>query len=86
VTRFREKPQEPQSNLSAIAAYPLPRSLPSLVRAYLAGGGNPDARGHFIAWLADRPGTASTALEATRLDGRWTDIGSAEDLARARGA
>jgi glucose-1-phosphate thymidylyltransferase len=78
VTRFREKPQDPQSNLSAIAVYLLPRELPELVRAYLAGGGNPDAPGHFIAWLSER-----IPLDATPLDGRWIDIGSAEDLARA---
>jgi len=78
VTRFREKPTNPESNLSAIAVYLLPRELPALVRAYLDGGGNPDAPGHFIAWLSER-----TPLEATRLDGRWIDIGSAEDLARA---
>lgn len=78
VARFREKPQDPQTNLSAIAVYLLPRELPALVRAYLAGGGNPDAPGHFIAWLSER-----TPLEATRLEGRWIDIGSAEDLARA---
>ncbi len=78
VTRFREKPANPESNLSAIAVYLLPRELPALVRAYLDGGGNPDAPGHFIAWLSER-----TPLEATRLDGRWIDIGSADDLARA---
>jgi glucose-1-phosphate thymidylyltransferase len=78
VTRFREKPANPESNLSAIAVYLLPRELPALVRAYLDGGGNPDAPGHFIAWLSER-----MPLEATRLDGRWIDIGSAEDLARA---
>jgi glucose-1-phosphate thymidylyltransferase len=78
VTRFREKPQDPQSNLSAIAVYLLPRELPELVGVYLAGGGNPDAPGHFIAWLSER-----IPLDATPLDGRWIDIGSAEDLARA---
>ncbi len=78
ITRFREKPANPESNLSAIAVYLLPRELPTLVREYLAAGGNPDAPGHFIAWLSER-----TPLEATRLDGRWIDIGSAEDLARA---
>lgn len=78
VTRFREKPANPESNLSAIAVYLLPRELPTLVRDYLASGGNPDAPGHFIAWLSER-----TPLEAMRLDGRWIDIGSTEDLARA---
>lgn len=85
VTRFREKPANPESNLSAIAVYLLPRELPTLVRDYLAGGGNPDAPGHFLAWLSTRL-SARTPLEATRLDGRWIDIGSAEDLARAGGS
>ena len=71
VRRFREKPASPESNLSAIAVYLLPRELPALVREYLARGGNPDAPGHFIAWLSER-----TPLEATRLDGRWIDIGT----------
>jgi glucose-1-phosphate thymidylyltransferase len=78
VTRFREKPADPQTNLSAIAVYLLPRELPALVRTYLDGGGNPDAPGHLLAWLSER-----IPLDATRLDGRWIDIGSAEDLAKA---
>jgi glucose-1-phosphate thymidylyltransferase len=78
VARFREKPQDPQSNLSAIAVYLLPRQLPALVRSYLADGGNPDAPGHLLAWLSTR-----MPLSATRLDGRWLDIGSAADLAAA---
>ncbi|MBM3990445.1 MAG: hypothetical protein FJ298_05480 [Planctomycetes bacterium] len=78
VTSFREKPSDPRSELSAIAVYLLPRDLPSRVRDYLASGGNPDAPGHLLAWLAPR-----TPLEAIPLQGRWLDIGSADDLARA---
>jgi dTDP-glucose pyrophosphorylase/galactokinase/mevalonate kinase-like predicted kinase len=78
IARFREKPSAPESNLSAIAVYLLPRELPSLVRTYLDGGGEGDAPGHFLAWLANR-----APLEAQRLEGRWLDIGSPEDLARA---
>lgn len=81
VARFREKPADPQGNLSAIAVYLLPRQLPELVRSYLDGGGNPDAPGHLLAWLSTR-----VPLQATRLDGRWFDIGSAEDLAVANRA
>lgn len=80
VVRFREKPMDPQSDLSAIAVYLLPRELPALVRDYLAEGGNPDAPGHLLAWLSER-----LPLQATRLSGRWLDIGSAEDLAAAQG-
>lgn len=81
VARFREKPADPQSNLSAIAIYLLPRELPALVRQYLDGGGNADAPGHLLAWLSAR-----MPLRATRLDGRWFDIGSAADLAAANRA
>jgi len=79
VARFREKPQQPESDLSAIAVYVLPSELPSLVRAYLAEDSNPDAPGHFLAWLSQR-----LPLEATPLTGRWLDIGSVEDLEKAQ--
>ena len=78
VASFREKPADPRSDLSAIAVYLLPGDLPARVRAYLAEGGNPDAPGHLLAWLAAR-----APLEAVRLDGRWLDIGTPEDLERA---
>jgi glucose-1-phosphate thymidylyltransferase len=78
VASFREKPADPRSDLSAIAVYLLPADLPERVRDYLASGGNPDAPGHLLAWLAQR-----LPLEALPLEGRWLDIGSADDLARA---
>lgn len=78
VVRFREKPLDPQGNLSAIAVYLLPRELPALVRTYLASGGNPDAPGHLLAWLSTR-----MPLDAVRLDGRFLDIGTPADLAAA---
>lgn len=79
VSRFREKPEHPESNLSAIAVYLLPRELPELVATYLEDGGNPDAPGHFLAWLSQR-----LPLEATPLTGNWLDIGSVEDLEKAQ--
>ena len=81
VARFREKPQEPESDLSAIAVYLLPPTLPALVKEYLSDEGNPDAPGHFLAWLSQR-----LPLEATPLTGRWLDIGSVEDLEKAQTA
>jgi len=81
VARFREKPQDPQSDRSAIAVYLLPKELPALVKSYLSGDGNPDAPGHFLAWLSQR-----LPLEATPLTGQWLDIGSVEDLERAQTA
>lgn len=81
VERFREKPQDPESDLSAIAVYVLPPELPELVAEYLASDNNPDAPGHFLAWLSNK-----MPLEATRLTGNWLDIGSVEDLERAQTA
>lgn len=81
VHRFREKPENPESDLSAIAVYVLPPELPELVGEYLAAGNNPDAPGHFLAWLSTR-----MPLEATRLTGTWLDIGSVEDLEKAQTA
>ena len=79
VRRFREKPDQPESDLSAIAVYLLPRELPQLVAEYLQSGANPDAPGHLLAWLSQR-----LPLEATRLTGTFRDIGSLQDLEQAQ--
>jgi dTDP-glucose pyrophosphorylase/mevalonate kinase len=80
VTSFREKPADPQSALSALAFYVLPLDLPELVSTYLARpGAARDAPGHLFAWLCgQRP------CRASRVAGRWFDIGNAEQLAAAR--
>ncbi len=51
VIGFEEKPQKPQSDLGCPALYMLKRDTLSLIPGYLQAGGNPDAPGHFIAWL-----------------------------------
>jgi len=80
VTGFREKPADPQSTLSALAFYVLPSDLPELVRDYLARPGAPrDAPGHLFAWLC-----TTHPCRASRVAGRWFDIGNAEQLAAAR--
>lgn len=79
VVRFREKPAEQLTGLAAIALYFFPPNIADTLARYLAEGGNPDAPGHFIAWLV-----GETTVRATRFDGQWLDIGSLETLARAR--
>jgi glucose-1-phosphate thymidylyltransferase len=81
VLHFREKPEQPHSPLAAIALYFYPPAIAEWVESYLAGGGNPDAPGHFVAWLH-----AHTPVFATPLEGRWFDIGDAQTLAEARSA
>lgn len=78
VVSFREKPADPRSNLSAIAFYILPPTLPDLIATYLSEGNNSDAPGYFIAWLSRR-----MQLDAERLRGVFVDIGSKEDLEKA---
>jgi glucose-1-phosphate thymidylyltransferase len=79
VVGFREKPPEAVSPLTAIALYFFPGSVADLLPRYLAEGGNPDAPGHFIAWLVDQ-----VPVRATPLLGERFDIGSLEGLEHAR--
>lgn len=81
VRAMSEKPEQRQSELSAIAVYFYPPTITAWVEEYLTGGGNPDAPGHFASWLVDR-----TRVMSVPLVGRWFDIGSAETLAAAREA
>ncbi len=73
VLAFREKPEDPRGGHSAIGVYFLPADLPRLVSQYLTAGGNPDAPGHFIAWLVARG-----PVHAAPLAGPWHDVGSLE--------
>jgi len=54
VIGFEEKPQQPRSNLTCPTLYFLSQATLRLLPDYLAEGGNPDAPGHFIAWLYPR--------------------------------
>lgn len=71
VRSFREKPDDPSGGWSAVGVYFLPADLPAQLAAYLAGGGNPDAPGHFLAWLVGRG-----PVRAAPLDAPWHDVGS----------
>lgn len=81
VTSFREKPRSPRGRLAAIALYFFTPAVVDALERYLAEGGNPDAPGHFIAWLVEQ-----TPVHAARLEGCWFDIGSHETLRQAREA
>ena len=79
VTGFREKPADPRTDLAAIALYFFPAGVAERVGEYLAQGGNPDAPGHFVAWLVERVPT-----RAAMIPGEWFDIGSLEGLEHTR--
>ena len=78
IVRMREKPSDPQSDLSGIAFYFFPNRELSRVDEFLEHG-NPDAPGHFLAWLVDR-----VPCYGLVIDGPWYDIGSLESLEEAR--
>lgn len=54
VINFVEKPAQPQSNLGSPALYLLKKEIIPFIHHYLNNGYNPDAPGHFIAWLHQR--------------------------------
>ena len=54
VTGFVEKPEKPISPYGVPPAYLFPRATLPLIGQYLDEGNNPDAPGHFIAWLHRR--------------------------------
>jgi len=81
VSRFREKPADPDSELAATCFYFLPGETRAALERYLAAGGDTDAPGHFLAWLVLRE-----TVHARSLRGRSFDIGDAESLTRAREA
>ena len=79
VTSFREKPDDPRSNLAGICVYLFPPAVTELLDEYLEGGGNADAPGHFIAWLTRR-----TRVRATAIEGTCHDLGNLETLEAVR--
>ncbi|MCA8969814.1 MAG: NTP transferase domain-containing protein [Planctomycetes bacterium] len=83
VTRFREKPAEPESDLVATAIYFFPEGLADDLRMFLESvpmnDKRRDAPGHFLGYLAERG-----LLGATLIEGRLFDIGNLEALEAAR--
>ncbi len=78
ITRFEEKPQNPQGTLAAIALYYYSPSVLSLLKSYLAAGNNPDQPGRFVQWLYTR-----VPVKTFQITGKWLDIGSKETLEKA---
>ncbi len=54
VTGFEEKPEHPRGNLRVPPFYVYASEAVASIAQYLAGGGNPDAPGHFLQWLVPR--------------------------------
>ena len=79
VVRFVEKDPAPRTTLACVALYGLPAAALGEVGVYLEQGGSPDNLGYFVEWLHLRQ-----PVRGVRLAGRWVDIGTPEDYARAQ--
>jgi glucose-1-phosphate thymidylyltransferase len=78
LTKFVEKPPEPESSFIGIALYYYPRQVLPLIRQYLAEKNNPDQPGRLVQWLYPR-----TPFYTWSVPGLWFDIGSKETLEEA---
>ena len=85
VTSFVEKPQQPATDLVAIATYLYHRDHVPLIKQYLDEGNKKDQPGNLVAWLYPR-----APVHGYRFEGTWLDIGDqhqlleADNLMRAR--
>jgi len=78
VTSFREKPETPRSHLAAAPLYLLPAELLDEPGRYLAAGGNPDAPGYLMEYLAARH-----RVRAWHIPGAIVDVGNPQSYAAA---
>ena len=81
IVDFAEKPRRPRSRLASLAVYVLPVAVQPLVREYLRQGGDRDAPGHFLGWLARR-----TAVYGYVAAGASYDVGTPAAYAAAQSA
>ena len=79
VLEFVEKPAVPVSPYSAAPFYLFQRGVGARIEAYLAAGGDPDAPGHFLAWLHAR-----TPVYGWAHEGPLLDVGNPESYADAQ--
>jgi glucose-1-phosphate thymidylyltransferase len=71
ILSFEEKPASPKGKLRVPPLYVYTADAIGLIETYLAEGNNPDAPGHFLAWLVER-----RDVYALRRDEGTHDIGT----------
>lgn len=79
VVGFEEKPAKPKSSLVSTGIYFYPKRVIGLMRQYLKEGNKPDAPGYFLEWLHKRE-----EVKAFVFSEKWFDVGSFEQLGKAR--
>ena len=66
ITRFEEKPENPETTLTGIALYYFAPETLELFTTYIAAGNNPDQPGRFIQWLYTR-----LPVKTYQIKGTW---------------
>lgn len=79
VVDFQEKPDEPKGHLRVPPFYAYTAEAAGLVRRFIEQGNDPDAPGHFLAWLVER----RPVYAAHRPEGTY-DIGTLESYRRVQ--
>ena len=91
ITRFEEKPKNPESTLVSTAIYIFRATDLARITDYMSEGNNADTIGSYIDWLIkneERTGFRDWAWHTLGVngfvfDGYWFDIGSNESLEQA---
>jgi len=79
LTAFQEKPKNPLSTLASIGIYMFQKDQVPLFKKYVDLGHAKDAPGYFVEWLHKKEPVYGHVFE-----GKWFDIGSFEQLDKAR--
>jgi glucose-1-phosphate thymidylyltransferase len=79
IVGFVEKHPAPRDTLACVALYGLPGSALGEVDRYATEGGAMDNLGYFVEWLHRR-----RVVRGLRMGGRFVDVGTPEDYARAQ--
>lgn len=79
MTDFVEKPENPPSTLSSTGIYFYPKEVAGFLMDYGKGGENTDKAGNFLEWLHKKD-----EVYCYVSDKKWFDIGSLDQLEKAR--
>lgn len=79
LTGFEEKPQKPKTSLVSTGIYAFPQKAIKQITDFIDSGEKGDAPGYFLMWLLNKQ-----PVYAYIFNGQWYDIGSFEELGKAR--